>query len=320
MTISVAMCTYNGEKFLKEQIDSILNQTQEVNEIIICDDVSTDATVGILKGYEQLYPNIFKIYYNNKNIRSNKNFEKAIKLCSGDLVFLADQDDVWATNKVKDTKLFFKENPSVEGVFSNANLIDEDGNSFTNKSLWDNTVYDESILKNNSDIQKYITFAHSIVTGATFCFKKISKEFIFPFPDREVFLHDEWISLLLSKRNTLASNPKKLISYRVHRLQQVGLNKSSTLFKKTFIVNYIFKTRTQFSFIELLKIRKNFVRVVNKYQKLKDSYFEKINFDINEIIKNNTDAVITIEKELKKSNLILYILSTTIANKIKKKQ
>ena len=88
MKISVALCTYNGEKFLKEQINSILQQSIHVDEIVICDDCSIDSTKEILDEFLQDFPNIFKIYINEINLRSNKNFEKAIKLCSGDFIFL----------------------------------------------------------------------------------------------------------------------------------------------------------------------------------------------------------------------------------------
>jgi len=106
MKISVAMCTFNGAKFLKEQIDSILNQTLKVDEIIICDDGSADDTLSIVTSYHNLYPNLFKFFKNENNLRSNKNFEKAITICDGDFIFLADQDDVWNESKVENTISF----------------------------------------------------------------------------------------------------------------------------------------------------------------------------------------------------------------------
>jgi len=103
MKLSVALCTFNGEIFLKEQLDSILNQSINIDEIIVCDDQSTDNTKQILESYKKDNPDLFKIYYNEKNLRSNKNFEKAIKLTSGDYIFLSDQDDIWKENKVEET-------------------------------------------------------------------------------------------------------------------------------------------------------------------------------------------------------------------------
>ena len=108
MKTSVALCTYNGEKYIKYQLDSILNQTVPIDEIIICDDGSTDSTISILNSYREQYPSIFKIHTNENNLRSVKNFEKAISLCSNEFIFLSDQDDIWADHKVKIHLDFFK--------------------------------------------------------------------------------------------------------------------------------------------------------------------------------------------------------------------
>src|SRR6476659_477323 len=101
MKISVALCTYNGERFLNEQLESILAQTFPVTEIIVCDDGSTDDTSTMLQQFERRYFNLFKIYVNAENLGVIKNFEKAISLCAGDIIFLADQDDIWEINKVE---------------------------------------------------------------------------------------------------------------------------------------------------------------------------------------------------------------------------
>ena len=87
MKTSVALCTFNGEKYLRKQLDSILEQTVAVDEIVVCDDLSTDATLSILNQYKETFPNIFKIHANEKNLRSVKNFEKAISLCENEIVF-----------------------------------------------------------------------------------------------------------------------------------------------------------------------------------------------------------------------------------------
>ena len=91
MKTSVALCTYNGEKYLREQLDSILNQTSAVDEIIVCDDRSTDNTVCILEEYQSKFPNLFFIYINEANLNSTKNFQKALNLCQNEVVFLSDQ-------------------------------------------------------------------------------------------------------------------------------------------------------------------------------------------------------------------------------------
>ena len=121
--ISVAMATYNGEKFLREQLDSILNQTYKDIELIVCDDCSTDSTWSILQEYQQKDSRI-RCYKNAKNLGFKKNFGKAISLCNGEFIALSDQDDIWeiwkldfSINEIKNFSLFC----------TNSQLIDADG-------------------------------------------------------------------------------------------------------------------------------------------------------------------------------------------------
>ena len=225
MKISVALCTYNGEKFLKEQINSILQQSIHVDEIVICDDCSIDSTKEILDEFLQDFPNIFKIYINEINLRSNKNFEKAIKLCSGDFIFLSDQDDLWTTDKVEKTLEIFNKNPQAEGVFSDAIIINKKNEIlFNDVSLWDSVHFFEKKLSKPIDLHKLLLLKGNFLTGATLCIKKEVKEFCFPFQTLEKsFLHDEWFALILSSRNTLYYSTEKLISYRIHSAQQMGV-------------------------------------------------------------------------------------------------
>ena len=101
MTKSVALCTYNGEKYLKEQLDSILSQEIPVDEIVICDDCSTDETTLIIKEYESQFPNVFCVFINAENLGYVRNFEKALSFCTGEIIFLCDQDDLWRKDKTQ---------------------------------------------------------------------------------------------------------------------------------------------------------------------------------------------------------------------------
>src|SRR5476649_2579474 len=92
--VSIALCTYNGARFLSQQLDTLVNQTYRPIEIIVVDDCSTDDTFAILTEYAGRYPN-FKIYRNDVKLGFTANFEKAVKLCTGDLIALCDQDDLW---------------------------------------------------------------------------------------------------------------------------------------------------------------------------------------------------------------------------------
>lgn len=230
MKLSVALCTYNGEKFIEQQINSILNQSFKVDEIIVCDDQSTDTTVEILKKLQSENSAIV-IVENEINLRSTKNFEKAISLCTGDFIFLSDQDDVWHEQKVEKTLAVFKENPTAEGVFSNANLIDENNSVFTDKTIWDSVFFLEKELKKPLDFFDIIAKNGNVVTGATLCIKKEVKSFIIPFSEEN--LHDEWIATLLGLRKTLFYSKENLISYRIHNNQQVGMKNLDKIEKTT---------------------------------------------------------------------------------------
>jgi glycosyltransferase involved in cell wall biosynthesis len=230
MKLSVALCTFNGEKFIEQQINSILNQSIKVDEIVVCDDQSTDKTVEILKKLQSENSAIV-IVENEINLRSTKNFQKAISLCTGDFIFLSDQDDVWNEQKVEKTLAVFKENPLAEGVFSNANLIDENNAVFTNKTIWDSVFFLEKELKKPLNFFDIIAKNGNVVTGATLCIKKEVKSFIVPFSEEN--LHDEWIATLLALRETLFYSKENLISYRIHNSQQVGMKNLDKIEKKT---------------------------------------------------------------------------------------
>src|SRR5687768_17349654 len=100
MKISVAMTTYNGASYLREQLDSILAQTRMPDEVIVCDDRSTDATPELLREYSARAPVPMTIVFNEQRLASTKNFEQAIRLCSGEIIALSDQDDVWYPHKL----------------------------------------------------------------------------------------------------------------------------------------------------------------------------------------------------------------------------
>ena len=98
--VSIVLATHNGENYLKEQLDSLINQTYPVLEIIVVDDCSTDATVDIIKLYRQKYGHI-KFYQNEAVLGPVKNFEKGMVLSAGEYISLCDQDDVWMPEKIK---------------------------------------------------------------------------------------------------------------------------------------------------------------------------------------------------------------------------
>ena len=243
MKISVAIATYNGEKYLEKQLDSILKQdTIIVDEIVVCDDISNDKTIEILDKHSHLYPNVFKVYQNENNLGSNKNFEKAISLCTGDFIFLADQDDIWKNDKIKKILDVFENNKTAEGVFSNADIIDDNDKLIHTKTIWDSVFFFEKELPKPIDFFDLISKNGNVVTGATLCIKKSVKDFIFPFP--EGMLHDQWIASYLALKNVLYYSNENLISYRLHNNQQVGMKNINKIKKKERLKRIILNLET----------------------------------------------------------------------------
>jgi glycosyltransferase involved in cell wall biosynthesis len=222
--ISVALCTYNGQEFLGEQLESIFNQTYDVSEIIVCDDGSNDESVAILNRYMEKVPGIMKVYPNKKNLGPKENFQKSLKLCSGDIVFLSDQDDLWYPCKAKSVVDFFTHHPQALGVFSNGKVIDKDG-KVLDQQLWDAVHFDEEAFTyiRKFGLLDYLVNMGSAVTGASLALRKEALDYVLPFRLMDLLWHDEWIALRLASLDKLYWLNEPLIAYRVHAHQQVGI-------------------------------------------------------------------------------------------------
>lgn len=257
--ISVALCTYNGERYIRDQLDSILSQTMPVDEIIIRDDCSKDSTCVILEEYASRYPQIdFKRNHTNKGFV--KNFENAITNCLGDYIFLSDQDDIWMPDKVE-IMVGFLENSGMYGVYTDGVLIDQKG-----KSL-DETLFSRLLLLpyiEHNLLDKYefeitcLNYNH--VTGATLAITQKAKDILLPFRTTQVFLHDMWISIKLSSLNKLGRIDRPLISYRLHDDQGCGLNMDNN--KDILIDNFIGRG----SCASLRNIRKRTIILIKLYK------------------------------------------------------
>ena len=217
---SVALCSYNGEKYIHQQIDSILSQTHRPSEIVVCDDGSTDRTPEILVEYQKQYPEIFRIHFNEINLRSVKNFEKAISLCSKEIIFLSDQDDIWAENKAEKIVSFLDNHPEIDVVATNGFCIDENGAVHEKYSLWDAPVF---LREKGKNIDYFEIILHcNIATGASMAFRAALKPEIMPFPVLKDYHHDEWIAVNTARKGRFAFLNDKLFYYRTHQEQQVG--------------------------------------------------------------------------------------------------
>jgi len=123
--VSIALCTYNGAPYLLEQLQSFCLQTRLPDELIVCDDGSTDDTLRILDDFARNAPFLVQTYTNDHNLGYARNFEKAVSLCTGDIIFLSDQDDVWSVSKVEKVYDRFLLDRRLELVFTDAELVNE---------------------------------------------------------------------------------------------------------------------------------------------------------------------------------------------------
>lgn len=309
MKLSVAMCTYNGEKYIKEQLQSILNQTVAIDEIIICDDGSNDKTIAFIELIQIENPNKISLYKNHVNLGSTKNFEKAIEICSGDYIFLSDQDDIWKENKVEKVVQYFLKNPSTEAVFTDGDLVDEKNKKINTNSLWDSVFFMENQLSKPIDLYQHILFKANMVTGATLCIKKEIKNLILPIPNIKKFYHDEWIAIVIASRNNLKYLTDKLISYRIHSSQQSGIssnlkiNKSKKYQLKS---NHILGHDTPNSFQEHSQLAKLYFRNYLKFKTASKEVKNDFPVNFNEIAETYLDLFKKCNESLKKANPIFY--------------
>ncbi|MGG7035950.1 MAG: glycosyltransferase family 2 protein [Flavobacterium sp.] len=327
MKLSVAMCTYNGEKYISDQLSSILNQTLKVNQIIICDDKSTDNTFNIIKDFQIQHPGIISYYENEVNLGTNKNFEKAISLCDGDYIFLSDQDDIWKTNKTEKIISHFLKNPELEAVFTNADLINDNNDSFSEKSLWESVYFFENILTKATDLFDLIKYKANMVTGATLCFKNDIKKFIIPIPDTKNCFHDEWIAIIVSSRKSLGYISDKLISYRIHSAQQMGVGKTNQnkkkqikkINRKILEANFTLGNKTPMTFKEISKISNSHYERYLFFKNLTNNTTTNQSHIFHELSQENMNLFEEYETKLKKTNPVFYYFRK-IKDKIKGKR
>jgi len=225
MEISVAMATYNGEKFIAKQISSILNQTLKPSEIIICDDGSNDSTCEII---ESFFPNnTIKLFKNNINLGYIKNFEKACSLCTHSLIALADQDDIWREDKLE---ILTKEIGKNQLIFSDMKLID--GNDFIISESFES--YQRIWYPNIYEIRLAAIFWENYLTGCSCIITKELFEKCYPFPND--FPHDYWLAICATSYNSIRHIDEKLTFYRKHTANTIGALK-----KQVNIREYLLK-------------------------------------------------------------------------------
>lgn len=253
MKISVCLASYNGSKYIGKQISSILVQLGQNDELIISDDGSTDDTIQIIKSFNEKR---IVLISNEKVIRTGRriyshylvssNFENALKKSSGDVIFLADQDDIWTKNKIE-VMLSHLENYSL--VMSDCSVIN-DNEEILSHSFFNGMSLPRGILKNISK---------PLYHGCCMAFRKEILNVVLPFPRRTI-LHDSWIGILAENFGDVKFINDKLVLYRRHFdnssfLQ--GKSKNSIFFRVKYRVVFFFQITGRLILVRINRIINN---------------------------------------------------------------
>jgi glycosyltransferase involved in cell wall biosynthesis len=200
-SISVALATYNGRLYLPDQLASLVAQRRRPDELVICDDGSTDGTVDLLEQFSATAPFRVRIYRNERNLGVLRNFEKALSLCEGDIVFLSDQDDFWLPEKIADVARIFDETPAAFAVINDKLIVDE------------NLVPTGATMLGN--IRGFGSPDGNFVAGCCSAFRREWLGIALPIPQGAI-AHDTWLVGLAHRLGIVSILEKPLQYYRRH--------------------------------------------------------------------------------------------------------
>jgi glycosyltransferase involved in cell wall biosynthesis len=220
------MCTFCGTAHLQKQLHSLLTQTLQPTELIVCDDNSTDGTVAMVEAFRNQAPFPVRIIINERNLGSTPNFDQAMQLANGDYLALCDQDDVWLPHKLSTLAKVLDEQPEVGGVFSDATLINAQGKAASEHTLWSLHGFDKTRQKHFiEDGAVTLLLKSDIVTGATLMVRSALRTTWHPIPTS--WVHDGWMTWMLAIHSRIALVREPLVGYRIHEQQQLGIGQHS---------------------------------------------------------------------------------------------
>ena len=222
MKIDILMATYNGEKYLKEQMDSILEQTHQDFRLLISDDGSQDSTRQILNEYVAKDNRVI-VFLQNKNLGVVKNFEYLMEKVESEYFMFSDQDDIWQKDKIqKSIQKMLETNSDL--VYSDLQVVSQELDVL-HGSYWKLKGFEKKIRKYNNFESLYL---NNFVTGCTMLVKSKWLEKILPLPHKSNYiLHDYWTALIVSKFGKMAHLDEPLVKYRQHFSNNIGSKKRS---------------------------------------------------------------------------------------------
>lgn len=223
-TVAVVLCTYNGARYLPEQLDSLLGQSRLPDQLVIVDDDSSDGTWPLLEAFAvraRATGIDVRLEHNPHNLGYRRNFERALGLAGTELIFLCDQDDVWQLDKIARMEAEFLARPNLLLLHTDARLVDAQGAGL-DSSLFDALeMTAQEIAQVHSGDAFEVLMRRNVVTGATAAFRAPILERAIPFPD--IWVHDEWLAVVAAACGEVDCLEAPLIEYRQHGGNQIGV-------------------------------------------------------------------------------------------------
>lgn len=306
MKLSIAMCTYNGARYVQQQLDSIATQARQPDELILCDDGSTDGTRQLLSSFALKSQFPVSLHFNRKRLGVIKNFEKAIQLCAGDVISLCDQDDVWRPEKLGHMEAVFLSSAGTGLVASDAVVVDEHEQSLGYR-LWEHIISERKWHRIRNGETFNVLLSGDTVTGATMAFRSRFKGLILPIPTDIGFIHDSWIALMIAAVAEVAFIERPLLQYRRHSEQTSQIssptkNESKILREKECtqgqwlnaylaelrrvetVCDRLFRERAQFPCGEILKRLEDMVIHMNARMSMPDTKLSRGQLVLKELL------------------------------------
>jgi glycosyltransferase involved in cell wall biosynthesis len=219
------MGTYNGQHYAPLQLASILAQTRLPDELVICEDGSTDDTPALVEAFARTAPFVVNFVRNEHNLGVHKNYEKAISLCTGDVIVIADQDNTWMPEKLALTEAAYQNDPAAHLALCDALIVDDDLRP-TGRTLWQNLRLTPALQKRmvNGESAHAATKVN-VGWGVILSFRADGLRWVTPLlPDAHVMLYDEWAATILAYVSRVALIPQPLVKYRQHKNMYSGAN------------------------------------------------------------------------------------------------
>ncbi len=218
--VSIALCVYNGEKYLAQQLDSLISQSYKNIEIVALDDCSSDGSFHILNQYKAKFPDTFRVYSNRENKGYVKNFEAALNLCEGEYIAFCDQDDIWFPDKIERQVAGIQDSLL---IYHDSQFMQEDG------TYMDKKMSEIINMIQGSDPVPFLLF--NSISGHSLMIHRRLLPHILPFDPQH--FHDHWTAYVAANLGSITYLPECLVAYRQHQTSSTDiLNRRKKLDKK----------------------------------------------------------------------------------------